>query len=79
MLDDYYLNQMNEDELKNYASHQNEIEICYIDIISVKNEIIDILQKLYITQKCMYDKINQLTTCRENFEDFEYEISEKYI
>ena len=78
MLYDYCLNQMSEDELRNYAHHQNEIEEAYGGLIQAKNEMIDALTYLYRDQQFMYEQLSRLNQLRDNFGEFENEMREKY-
>ena len=78
MLYDCYINHMDEDELRNYAHHQNEIEERYGELVYEKNEMIELLQRLYNTQQSMYERLIKLNLCRDGFCGVENEIRGKY-
>ena len=47
MLYDYCLNNMTEEELRNYAHHMNDIEDAYGNLVHTYNEEIHLLRLLY--------------------------------
>ena len=79
MLYDYELNAMNEDELRNYAHHQNEMIELYGEVMCAKYNMIEALQKAYNEQSYMYDRLLRLNRLRGEFRPIEIEIEEKYI
>lgn len=78
MIHDYILNEMNEDELRNYAHHQNDIENIYGELVYALNEQIDILQRLYNAGDYSHSMLRSLNLKRDNFVRFENEMREKY-
>ena len=78
MLYDSQINHMDEDELRNYAHHQNEIEERYGELVHAKTEMIELFQRLYNTQQYMYARLNELNLCRDRFVGFESEMRTKY-
>lgn len=78
MLHDYILNEMNVDELRNYAHHMNEIEDVYGALVFAKDDTIEKLQALYNSQNYAYDQLIKLQICRNKFVNFENEMKRKY-
>ena len=78
MLRDWTLNEMNEDELRNYAHHQNEVEMRYGELVFSLNDQIESLEeylrKVINAEECL-KKLNLL---KSNFVRFEDEMIQKY-
>ena len=78
MLYDCYINHMSDDELRNYAHHQNEIEERYSELVHSKDEMIELFQRLFNTQQYMNARLHELNSCRDRFVNFESEMRVKY-
>lgn len=78
MLYDYCLNNMTEEELRNYAHHMNDIEDAYGNLVHACNEEIHLLRLLYNERGYHQDSLNRLNLTRNNFAAFEDEMCEKY-
>lgn len=78
MLYDYCLNNMTEEELRNYAHHMNEIEEAYGNVVHACNEEIDLLRNLYNTRGYHHDTLQRLNLLRSNFREYENKILNKY-
>ena len=78
MLYDYCLDNMTEEELRNYACHMNEIEESYGSLVCAYNEELELLRQLYNTRGQRHNSLNRLNLKRDNFADFEHEMREKY-
>ena len=78
MLYDWCLNNMNEDELRNYAHHRNEFCERLQEISTTKSEIIFDLEMVNKEQRTLHHLITAMNSQIERDMRFESEMRKKY-
>ena len=78
MLYDCHLNHMNEDELRNYAHKQKELEDSYAELLYAKDKVIESMQNLINAQQFAEGRHLEFTRHRDEIARIEYDIRQKY-
>ena len=78
MLSNDILNQMNADELRNYAAHQNELLEAYSRLLKAKDEANTNLQMLYNSQNKVFDEVINVNSLLYADDTIASSITEKY-
>ena len=79
MLSNDILNQMDLDELRNYAAHQNELLEAYSKLLKAKDEANANLQMLYNSQNQVFDEIINVNALLYTDEAIASSMTEKYV
>lgn len=78
MLYEDTLNQMDEDELRNYANIMNKIEGKYGELVSAKDAVIGAQDLLIRAKREEHDALWNLNMTRDRYADFIHEMEKKY-
>ena len=78
MVYDYTLNEMNVDELRNYAHHMNELNECRSQLVFAQNELIDAYKRVLSCEQYRTESLNALNRIQETLGELSRNMGQKY-
>lgn len=78
MVYDYTLNEMNVDELRNYAHHMNELNECRGQLVFAQDELIDAYKRVLSCEQYRTESLNALNRIQETLGELSRNMEQKY-
>ena len=78
MIYDYILNEMNTDELRNYAHHMNELNERKGQLVFEQNELIDAYKRVLSCEQYRMESVNALNRAQEMLGELSRNMEQKY-
>ena len=78
MIYDYILNEMNADELRNYAHHMNELDVRRGQLVFAQNELIDAYKRVLSCEQYRIESLNALNRMQEKIGELSRNMEQKY-
>lgn len=78
MVYDYTLNEMNVDELRNYAHHMNELNERRGQLVFAQGELIDAYKRVLSCEQYRMESINALNHIQETLGELSRNMEQKY-
>ena len=78
MVYDYTLNEMNVDELRNYAHHMNELDERRGQLVFAQNELIDAYKRVLSCEQYRTESLNALNRIQERLGELSRNMEQKY-
>ena len=78
MVYDYTLNEMNVDELRNYAHHMNELNECRRQLVFAQDELIDAYKRVLSCEQYRTESLNALNRIQETLGELSRNMEQKY-
>ena len=78
MIYDYILNEMNADELRNYAHHMNELNERRGKLVFEQNELIDAYKRVLSCEQYRMESLNALNRTQEMLGEMIRNMEQKY-
>lgn len=78
MIYDYILNEMNADELRNYAHHMNELYERRGQLVFEQNELIDAYKRVLSCEQYRMESVNALNRAQEMLGELIRNMEQKY-
>ena len=78
MVYDYTLNEMNVDELRNYAHHMNELDERRGQLVFAQDELIDAYKRVLSCEQYRTESVNALNRVQERLGELSRNMEQKY-
>ena len=78
MIYDCILNEMNADELRNYAHHMNELDVRRGQLVFAQDELIDAYKRVLSCEQYRIESLNALNRMQEKLGELSRNMEQKY-